>query len=225
VHWLNQAYASTCISAQAAIWVARALHLVVARDFFTKSEWLAELGSKPVPAIDSVDFALGPSSALTRGICAGYLGWNSVDTADLLILWMKYGVFQPDMLQHHVMGLLLWGYLVWANRGIYLATIAFITELLVPCGFCLWWYRFSGVSEAALKAIRIIGTGILLGVRLPLWLYMLTSIWFAPGWKWRVGMPALEPVLIGIFIMGAMQLDFGWTKLYLKSLVSKPKAQ
>jgi hypothetical protein len=225
----------------ASIWVLRALHLVFVRDFFTKSEWIAEVESDLLCVLTFVCFSWlasrfqlltpltllwygasrempyslapqAPSSALTRGICtfksplspgladslsgAGYLGWNSVDTVDLFILWLKFGVFQADMMQHHIMGLALWGYVLWANRALYLASVAFITELLVPCGFCLWWLRFSGASEAGLKIVRMVGTFILLGIRLPFWIYIISHMWFAPGWTWRVGMPSVEPYVV-----------------------------
>jgi hypothetical protein len=54
-------------------------------------------------------------------------------------------------------------------------------------------YKFSGASESALKLIRILGLSILLCLRLPVWFYTLTSVWFAPDWSWRTGMPAIEP--------------------------------
>jgi len=207
-----------------AMYVSRGVYLWCFKD--EDAEYKKELlrqnkdPEKEFPDKDSADYIMVPSTFYSREFCAGYLGWCLADTLDLVILWKKYGVYQPDLFTHHLIGIFTYGGYVATDRAILRAGIpAMITEVLVLCGFWLWWFKATRLAPQMLRVVRIAGLFALLGIRLPLWLGMLSKWWFTKDWRLRKGLPDFTTTVLSSALLATVRLDIGWIRLYYDGLV------
>jgi hypothetical protein len=207
-----------------AVYVSRGVYLWCFKD--EDAEYKKELlrqnkdPEKDFPDPDSTAYVTVPSTFYGRSFCVGYLGWCLADTLDLVLLWRKYGVFQPDLFAHHIIGLVTYGTYVYTDRFLLRAGIpAMITEVLVLCGFWLWWFKATRLAPHLLRIVRYAGLFALLGIRTPIWLGMLRKWWLTKDWRLRKGLPDLTTVFLSAALLSTMRLDLGWIRLYWEGIV------
>jgi len=114
-----------------------------------------------------------------RRLVAQFFGFIAADTLDVLILNKKFGVFQGDIMVHHVVGLALFAYALLKQRAHTLLSYIAVAELLVPCGVALWWLKATNASNTSLKLVRVLGLIVLTMIRFPLFMWGARAMWLS----------------------------------------------
>eukprot|EP01104_Vermistella_antarctica_P009762 TRINITY_DN2539_c0_g1_i1.p1 TRINITY_DN2539_c0_g1~~TRINITY_DN2539_c0_g1_i1.p1 ORF type:complete len:431 (+),score=98.17 TRINITY_DN2539_c0_g1_i1:86-1294(+) len=121
-------------------------------------------------------------SVVSHTAIASFVGFMAGDMVDLVQMHFRYHTFQPDLWAHHVVGIATMMTCLLRKRAQWAAVSLMVTEMLVPCGVLLWWLKITKQSSIALRLVRLLGLGVILGIRIPIFLSIAKSFIFRGTW-------------------------------------------
>eukprot|EP00013_Stygamoeba_regulata_P025185 CAMPEP_0177646862 /NCGR_PEP_ID=MMETSP0447-20121125/9994_1 /TAXON_ID=0 /ORGANISM="Stygamoeba regulata, Strain BSH-02190019" /LENGTH=307 /DNA_ID=CAMNT_0019149411 /DNA_START=135 /DNA_END=1058 /DNA_ORIENTATION=- len=157
-----------------------AIYFVVSALFtmWNLNEQHKKVGGKE-ESLPSQNLMFNEKNDTCRRLVSQFLGFLAADTMDIVILQRKFNVFQADIMVHHLIGLVLFTYSLFARKATTLLSYVAIAELLVPCGVLLWWLKATNQSTLYLKLVRVLGLVVLSCVRFPLFTWALRCMWLS----------------------------------------------